>query len=93
MNGYVVKECLRWIHVNEFRMNLSFSILNLLIERNENMLQNAPIWHWVKICIENMGYKKNILNLFNLFWKTKAHHHLLRSLGKKEVKEQGPHPT
>jgi hypothetical protein len=40
-----------------------------------------------------MGYKKNILNLFNLFWKTKAHHHLLRSLGKKEVKEQGPHPT
>jgi hypothetical protein len=43
MKGYVVSECLRWNQVNEFRMNLSFPILNLLIERNENMLQSAPI--------------------------------------------------
>jgi hypothetical protein len=31
-------------------------------------------------------------NLFSLFWKTKAHHHLLRSLGKREGKEQPPPP-
>jgi hypothetical protein len=43
MKGYVVNECLRWNQVNEFRMNLSFPMLNLLIERNENMLQSAPI--------------------------------------------------
>jgi hypothetical protein len=43
MKGYVVKEYLRWNQANEFRMNLSFPILYLLIERNENMLQNAPI--------------------------------------------------
>ncbi len=38
MKGYVMKECLRWNQVNEFRMNLSFPIPNLLIKRNENML-------------------------------------------------------
>ncbi len=58
MKGYVVKECLRWNQVNEFRMNLNFPMFNLLIERNENMIQSATIWHWAKICIENMGYTK-----------------------------------
>jgi hypothetical protein len=43
MKGHVKKKCLKWNQVNEFRMNLRFPILNKLIERNENMLQNAPI--------------------------------------------------
>jgi hypothetical protein len=43
MKGYVVKECLRWNQVNEFRMNLNFPMFNLLIERNENMIQSVTI--------------------------------------------------
>ncbi len=91
MKGYVVKEYLRWNQANEFRMNLSFPILYLLIERNENMLQNAPIWHWAEICIENMGYQKKRLNLFSLYWKQKPITTCLEAL--KRGREKNNHPT
>jgi hypothetical protein len=38
-----------------------------------------------------MGYKKKNLNLFSLFWKTKAHHHFLEALERE--REKNNHPT